>query len=212
MKILLLEDDYALHVAVKETIELESHDVDSFYDGISAYDAINSNYKLFILDINVPNLNGIEVLARIKQINPKANVIMISANVDIDMLKIAYQNGCDDYIKKPFDIDELMLKISRLDINKNYKISDEYTYILDTKKLMFNGEEKHLTKKENNLLHLLISNENIIVTKEQISNYVYDGEIPLDASLRSLVRRVRTKLPQDCIETISGLGYKFSIN
>ena len=114
MKIFLLEDDYSLNEAIKEILELEKHTVDNFYDGEIAFDNIlNNNYDLYILDINVPNIDGLEVLEKIKSISLILNVIIISANINIDLIKKAYLLGCDDYLKKPFDLEELALKINR---------------------------------------------------------------------------------------------------
>ena len=113
MKIFLLEDDYSLNEAIKEIIQLESHSVENFYDGETAFSKISNDFDLYILDINIPNINGLEILKQIKQINPKTKVIIISANINIDLIREAYTLGCDDYIKKPFDIEELLFKKNR---------------------------------------------------------------------------------------------------
>ena len=113
MKIFLLEDDYSLNESIKEMLETENFIVDSFYEGDVAYENIIGDYELYIFDINVPNIDGLYLLEHIKNINPNSKVIMISANINIDQIKEAYLKGCDDYIKKPFDIVELLLKINK---------------------------------------------------------------------------------------------------
>jgi DNA-binding response OmpR family regulator len=121
MKIFLLEDDYSLNEAIKEILELENHIVDNFYDGEIAFDNIlNNNYDLYILDVNVPNIDGLEVLEKIKSISLNLNVIIISANINIDLIKKAYLLGCDDYLKKPFDLEELILMLARYEKKNKY--------------------------------------------------------------------------------------------
>ena len=110
MKIFLLEDDYSLNESIKEMLEIESFIVDSFYEGDVAYENIIGNYELYIFDINVPNIDGLFLLEHIKNITPNTKVIIMSANINIDKIKEAYNKGCDDYIKKPFDIHELAFK------------------------------------------------------------------------------------------------------
>ena len=90
MKIFLLEDDFALNESIKDMLESENFIVDSFYDGKVALDNISGDYELFILDIFVPNLNGILLLEKIKQINKNSIVFIMSANIDIDTIKCAY--------------------------------------------------------------------------------------------------------------------------
>ena len=87
MKIFLLEDDYSLNEAIKEIIQLENHIVDNFYDGDVAFNNISNDYDLYILDINIPNMNGLEVLKNIKNKNPKTKVLIISANINIDLIR-----------------------------------------------------------------------------------------------------------------------------
>ena len=87
MKIFLLEDDYSLNEIIKEMMEINHHEVISFYDGEVAYTNIFDNYDLYILDINTPSLNGLEILKSIKNLNTKTKVIMISANINIETIK-----------------------------------------------------------------------------------------------------------------------------
>lgn len=87
MKIFLLEDDYSLNSSIKEILEAENFSVESFYNGAVAYENITKHYDLYIFDVNVPNIDGITLLEHIKNINPNANVIIISANINITKLK-----------------------------------------------------------------------------------------------------------------------------
>ena len=100
MKIFLLEDDFSLNESIKELLEAENFIVDSFYDGEIALDNLISNYLVYILDVNTPNIDGLSLLEHIKNINPNSKVLIISANINIDKIKDAYEKGCEDYIKK----------------------------------------------------------------------------------------------------------------
>lgn len=111
MKILLLEDNKKLNSTIIKRLEIKGYEIDGFTDGQDAYDAISDGYNCFILDINVPNVDGIEILKRIRKYYKEVPVIIISATVELDIIKESYDFGCNDYIKKPFFIDELEIKI-----------------------------------------------------------------------------------------------------
>lgn len=208
MKIFLLEDDYSLNEAIKEIIESQKHTVNNFYDGEIAFDNISNEYDLYILDINVPNLKGLELLKRIKIVNAKTKVIIISANINIDLIKKAYSLGCDDYIKKPFDLEELILKIDRYDQkNKIIHLDENIIFNLHKKELLINNEIFELTKNEKNLLFLLVDNLGNKINYEQIENFVYDGNAKTSDAIRSLVKRLRKKLPKDLILNSLEEGY-----
>lgn len=210
MKIFLLEDDYSLNTAIKESLELENHNVESFYDGLQALDSLSSLYDLYILDINTPTLEGISLIESIKRISKKIKVIMISAIIDIDKIRESYNKGCDDYLKKPFDIEELLLKIKKYDLERsetNIELSKNIHYSLRDKKFYINNKNVHLTKNEQAFLHLLILNKNSIVTNSQIEDYVYEGESKTSVAIRSLVKRLRKKLSNNLIETVNQEGF-----
>ncbi|QDF28134.1 response regulator transcription factor [Halarcobacter anaerophilus] len=210
MKIFLLEDDYSLNTAIKESLELENHNVESFYDGLQALDSLSSLYDLYILDINTPTLEGISLIESIKRISKKIKVIMISAIIDIDKIRESYNKGCDDYLKKPFDIEELLLKIKKYDLERsetNIELSKNIHYSLIDKKFYINNKNVHLTKNEQAFLHLLILNKNSIVTNSQIEDYVYEGESKTSVAIRSMVKRLRKKLSNNIIETVNQEGF-----
>jgi len=208
MKIFLLEDDYSLNEAIKETIEFDGHTVRNFYDGEIAFDNISNEYDLYILDINVPNIEGLELLSSIKSKNPNAKVIMISANINIEKIKEAYNKGCDDYLKKPFDIEELIIKISKFD-NKdgNIYFDNSIYFNLSSKELFIDDSPCVLTKNEKNLLYLLIENRGNKITYTQIEDFVYEGEAKTSDAIRSLVKRLRKKIPIDLILNSLDEGY-----
>lgn len=208
MRVFLLEDDFSLNESIKDMLESESFLVDCFYDGKVALDSINSNYDLFILDIFVPNLNGIELMYRIKKENSNSIVFIMSANIDISTIEEAYKKGCDDYIKKPFNIQELLFKLKKY--NKSgelFKLEDELFFDLKLKKLIYKNIDIELTKKEKQFLNLLVDNRGSIVNYNLIEDVVYDGEYKTIDAIRSLVKRLRKKLPKDIIFTNLDQGY-----
>ena len=208
MKIFLLEDDYSLNESIKEMLETENFIVDSFYEGDVAYENIIGDYELYIFDINVPNIDGLYLLEHIKNINPNSKVIMISANINIDQIKEAYLKGCDDYIKKPFDIEELLLKINKYTQKPHIIILDENLYFnKNDKKLFLNNIEIELTKKERNLLILLINNKSNKVSHSQIEDYIYDRVSKSSDAIGSLVKRLRRKITKDIIFNSLDEGY-----
>ena len=208
MKIFLLEDDYSLNASIKEMLETEDFIVDSFYEGDIAYENIIGDYELYIFDINVPNIDGLYLLEHIKNINPNSKVIIISANINIDKIKEAYLKGCDDYIKKPFDIEELLLKINKYIQRSNIVILDENLYFNKKEKTLFlENNELILTKNEKALLILLINNRGKKVNSTQIEDYVYDRVAKSSDAIRSLVKRLRKKISKNIILNSLDEGY-----
>jgi DNA-binding response OmpR family regulator len=208
MKIFLLEDNYSLNEAIKEILEIENHVVDNFYDGEMAFNNISNEYDLYILDINVPNIRGLDILEKIKSVNFKSSVIIISVNVNIGLIKEAYILGCDDYLKKPFDLEELVLKIKRYEkIPNNIKLTSNVSFNLFEKELYLNNEKIELTKNEKNLLYLLIKNMGTTISYSQIEDFVYDGKSKSSDAIRSLIKRLRKKLSEDLILNSLDEGY-----
>ena len=210
MRILLLEDDFALHKAIKATLAMGDHAVESFYDGLVALENSSIPFDLYVLDINVPNVSGLEITQKIKSFNPNAKIIIISAYNDIKTIKQAYGVGCDDYLKKPFDIEELLIKVQKLDTHSNENaifITNDLKYDLSLKILLLDNRKVELTKKESIFIHLLLSNNNRSVPYERIIEAVYPNEPSDINALRSLVKRLRKKLPDDVIKTDIVGGY-----
>lgn len=211
MKILLLEDNEKLNNSIQKRLALKNYTVDAFIDGQDAYDAITNGYSCFVLDINVPNIDGIKILKKIREYYTEVPVLIISATVELDIIKESYDYGCNDYLKKPFFIDELEIKIERLCKISDDKIKfDENSFFNYKDSLVIIKEEEHrLTKKERLLLNLFLTKQNQVVSYESIENYVWEGSFVSLESIRSLVRRLRKVLQEDYIETVVDTGYIF---
>ncbi|WP_294962395.1 response regulator transcription factor [Sulfurimonas sp.] len=211
MKILLLEDNKKLNTTIVKRLQIKGYKVDGFIDGKEAYDAITDGYNCFVLDINVPKIDGIQILKKIRESYKEVPVIIISATVELDIIRESYDFGCNDYLKKPFFIDELEIKIQRLCKVSNEKINFDSDCCFDYKDsiVTISNEDVRLTKKERLLLNLLLINKNQVVTYEAIENYVWEGSFVSLESIRSLVRRLRKILINDYIQTAVDTGYIF---
>jgi len=214
MKILLLEDNEKLNKSITKRLKIKNYIVDTFTNGEDAYNAITKNYSCFILDINVPKIDGIKILKCIREHNDKIPVIIISASVELELIKQSYDFGCNDYIKKPFFIDELEIKIEQLCDVKNELIQfDANSYFnVENSTIIINEIEVRLTKKEKLLFQLLFSKKNKVVTYQEIEDNVWEGNYVSSESIRNLIRRVRKVLNNKYIETLIDIGYTFKTN
>lgn len=216
MKIFLLEDDFALSKIIKTSLENKGFFVDSFSDGYKAIDVIiNSKYDMYILDVNVLGFDGHKVLEVIRSEDKEVPVIMMSAEIDIENIKKSYILGCNDHIKKPFDFEELYLKIQYLlshlntsNSSKKVNLGYEFSFDLQEEKLFKHEHEIDLTLKEKHLLTLLVKNLNNTVTNEMIHEYVWDSKEMEAVSMRSIVHKLKKKLKNGMIINLRGVGYK----
>ena len=211
MKILLLEDNQKLNKTITKRLKLKDYNVISFLDGAEAYEKITDGFSCFILDINVPNIDGIKILKKIREYYEIVPVIIISASVELDVIKQSYDFGCNDYLKKPFFIDELEIKIEKLCNIKDEKIYFDTNSYFDFKSaiIMMDNEEIRLTKKEKLLINLFLNKKNQVITYSTIENYVWEGSFVSLESIRSLIRRVRKILNKEYIQTVVDTGYIF---
>jgi len=210
MKILLLEDDTTLAGVIKKGLEKEHYTVDCYVDGEIALNAISNGYSCFILDINTPSLDGISVLQNIRDyLGVSIPVIIISSNHELEKIKSSYEKGCNDYVKKPFFIYELVQKVKSLShIEFNFiEFNDSYKYNFVEHTLYVDNEKIILARKEILFLELFISNLNRIVTYDEIENYVWEGETSNIDNIRALIKRIRKKLPSESIKIVTGYGY-----
>ena len=152
------------------------------------------------MDVNVPSISGLDLLHLIHEENNLSKVIIISSNTDLDSLQEAYKLGCVDYLKKPFHIEELRLKINKLGIPRKHLASG----------IKLKDETLTLTKSERALLNLLLENPKTVVTYAMIEEHVYSDKVMSMDSLRTLVKRLRVKLAEDCIHNIIDEGYSIS--
>mgnify|MGYP001283983124 CR=1 FL=1 len=212
MKILLLEDEISLNEHISKYLTLKGNDVVSFDDGLELLDCTNLyEYDFFIFDINVPNVNGLEILEFLRDKSIDSPVIMISALVDIEDVKKAYKLGCSDYLKKPFELAELELRmesiLKQFHFTKIVELGDGYTYDLHIKQLFSNSEAVVLSKKQNEILYILIKNRGKVLSFSTISDYIYEDKMKDFHTISSHVRDIRKKIDVDLIKNVRGVGY-----
>ena len=217
-KLLLLEDDLNLSETVCEYLEDQGFDVICVYDGDDAISAVYENsFDLLLLDVNVPNKNGFQVLKEIREQSNNVPAIFTTSLNSMDSLEEGYLSGCDDYIRKPFELRELLFRIQtilkREFSNKNdvINITPEITFNSISNELKCNGEEIKLNLKELKLLKFFLQHPNELLIHDRIYDYVWDyDEEYSDNSLRTYIKNLRKILGKDKIVSLKKLGYRFN--
>jgi len=218
-KILLLEDDANLNETVSEFLEEHGHDIVSVYDGYEAQEKLyESKYDLLLLDINVPGIDGLNLLKESREEGVVAPAIYITSMNSVDDLEKGFNSGCDDYIRKPFELKELLIRVETLlrrdffhESKKLIKISENIAYDTKNSELVIDGSSISLGNKESNLLKLFMKTQNEIISHERIYKHLWDfDEEPSDTALRTYIKNLRKIIGKDKIVSIKKQGYKFS--
>ncbi|MEP6616803.1 MAG: response regulator transcription factor [Ginsengibacter sp.] len=228
LSILLVEDEENLQEALKLNLELEGYEVTGVYDGVEALNTVRNEYfDLIIMDVMLPELDGISVCESIRLQNNEIPILILSAkNSGADRV-LGLKKGADDYLTKPFNLEELLLRVHKL-INKSKRISekqvvaDEYVFgknVVNFKALEstnHEGRKISLTKKEAMLLKLLIENKNEVVTREKILQAVWGYNVyPTTRTIDNFILSFRKYFEEDSrnpkyFHSVRGIGYKFT--
>ena len=226
--ILLVEDEENLHEALKLNLELEGYNVTSSFDGAAALKAVDEEYfDLIILDVMLPEMDGISVAETIRISNNEVPILILSAkNTSADRV-LGLKKGADDYLTKPFNLEELLLRVQKL-IDKNKKLLDKtslgnsYTFgdnIIDFKAqeaTTRSGQKIQLSKKETMLLKLLIENKNEVVPREKILQAVWGYNVyPTTRTIDNFILNFRKYFEEDSrnprfFHSVRGVGYKYA--
>jgi|AGBJ01.1.fsa_nt_gi DNA-binding response OmpR family regulator len=215
MKILILEDERTLALSMREFLEDSGYEVECFAHSDDAYDAIyDQAYDLLLLDVKVPGEhNGFEMLEELRKDGNMTPAIFITSLTDIDDLSRGYECGACDYIRKPFDLAELKLRVEQVMKLQCFASSEAcidlpsgYRYDLKKMKLTFHSESVILSKTETKILELLIKKRGSVVSCEMFWEEVW-GEWVDSANIRVQVGNLRKKLEKDFIKNIRGVGY-----
>lgn len=226
--ILLVEDEENLQEALKLNLELEGYEVTSSYDGVHALKMVQQeHFNLIILDVMLPEMDGITVCETIRLTNTEIPILILSArNTSADRV-LGLKKGADDYLTKPFNLEELLLRVNKL-IRKSEQLSlkvplpDVYEFgknKIDFKALECftkSGEKITLTKKEIMLLKLLIENKNEVVTREKILQSVWGYNVyPTTRTIDNFILNFRKYFETDSrnpqfFHSVRGIGYKFT--
>ncbi len=214
-KILLLEDDDLLNEIITEYLQENGFEVESFYDGEAAFDAIEQNkYDMLLLDINVPNIDGFEILGYLREIKNKTPIIFITSLTNVANIKKAFDLGVNDFLKKPFDLEELLIRIKHHLKEKSQKIFEFGDYRFDAKEYLLqkDGQKIDLKQKEAAILHYFLQHPKEIISSQELIANIWQGEKePTDATIRTYIKNLRKIFGSDAIENIKGLGYRFNL-
>jgi len=215
MKLLLLEDEFMLRTSIEEYLEAFGHQVISFNNGLDVLKILEKEtFDLLLLDINVPKLSGLDLLKELNTLEIVIPTIFISANLDIEDISTAFDLGACDYLKKPFHLKELGIRIARVKREQEIKssshmlLSKKYYFSKNEKLLFYNNSSQTLTKKQLQILTLLCENIGVIVDFEKFRSYVWNDEPVDNATIRAEISRFRKSLKIDFIVNIKGVGYK----
>lgn len=228
LSILLVEDEENLHEALKLNLELEGYEVTSAFDGAAALEAIKDEYfDLIILDVMLPEVDGISVTETVRISNNDVPILILSAkNASADRV-LGLKKGADDYLTKPFNLEELLLRVNKL-INKNKKLQERSTvgnsYTFGENIIDFKAQEAstksygkiQLSKKETMLLKLLIENKNEVVPREKILQAVWGYNVyPTTRTIDNFILNFRKYFEEDSrnprfFHSVRGVGYKYS--
>ncbi|MDD2829408.1 MAG: response regulator transcription factor [Sulfuricurvum sp.] len=216
--LLLLEDDPNLSESVSEYLEEQGFNVVCVYDAPSAEDALYEHkFDLLLLDVNVPAGDGFSLLKANRKGGNTTPAIFITSRNAMSDVEEGFESGGDDYIRKPFALKELLLRIQTI-LKRNFyhnptdaiTLADGITYDSDNQVLTINGNLQNLQLKEHKLLKLFIQHRNELLSHEMIMEHLWDyDETPSDGSLRTYIKTLRKLLGKDSIVSHKRLGYQF---
>lgn len=223
MKILIVEDEIELLNTIASYLENGDHICEKATTLFDAEDKLLSfNYDIILLDINLPDGNGIDFLKTVKETSPETGVLIVSARDSLDDKLKGLDLGADDYITKPFHLAELNSRINSLIRRKKYEGNNtikfnEIEINPDSKTVTINNKPISLTKKEYNLLLYFITNVNKVITKESIAEHLWGDDMEMASNfdfiythMVNLRKKIKKNGGTDYFRTMYGLGYKFT--
>ena len=216
MKILLMEDDPVLGDIVA-TYLAEYYEVSHAFDSKEAQEHIDeTKFDLFIFDINVPGKSGVELLEELRSFNDTTPAIVVTAYADTKHLKSSFDAGAHDYIKKPFELEELKLRIEKsrvlfhIEQDTPVKIGDTLMYYPRKHSVTDGTKEMMLRPKEAEILDYFIAHAQRLISQDELIQNIWGfEEMPSDATLRSYIRKLREIIGSDKIVTQRGMGYRY---
>ena len=217
MKILLLEDDMILQEIIEEFLVEQGYTVQSYFDGEKALDAIGAGvFDLLLLDVNVPKINGFEILTYLREIGNTTPVIYMTALSSMNDLKKGFDLGADDYLRKPFELEELNARIEH--VIRLYRLQEEIEF--DGMKfipkahqiLLEDNSIIEMRQKEAQVLEYFIRHRGKIISCDEIIENVWNDEhIPTHATIRTYIKNLRKMFSKEYFNNIKGEGYRFNI-
>jgi len=203
--ILLLEDDQNLADTIQELLQENGYIIDVAYDAQRAIDLSYENrYDMYIFDINVPVMNGFELLSSLRDADDTTPTIFISALADIDSITKGFNAGADDYIKKPFFPQELLIRVNaKFHKAQTVVMHKDIRYFPDSKDLFKNDVRLYLSDMLMQMLHIFLTNQNMVILKEELMECM---EHPTSSALRVAINKLKQQTSLE-IKNIRGTGY-----
>ena len=213
VRILLLEDDSLFNETLQDFLEEEGFFLDTALDPYSALElTYERNYDLYLFDVNLPYESGFDLLNKLRQSGDVTPTIFLTSRDDKASLTQGFETGADDYMKKPIDLDELLLRIQALlrrQVRKERMTIGEYNLDMVGKTLFHNNEELDVTKKAVELLVLLVQADGEVVSSDMIKNRLWAaGQNASDGSLRVYITQLKKYFPK-AIVNVRGVGYRW---
>jgi len=224
MKILIIEDEKSISDLIRMNLILEGFEAivsDEGYKGLQMFK--KEEPDLVILDLMLPDCDGFEILKEMQEVNYKTPIVILTAKSDQNDKLLGLGLGADDYITKPFDNKELILRIRNIfkrmkksELNPSNEINiGVFKIINNSRQFFINSEEIYLTKTEFDLMELLMNNHNQVLSREVLLNKIWGFESEVDTrAVDMTIQRLRKKLGAygECIQSLYGIGYKFEAN
>ncbi len=214
-RVLLLEDNFLFAETLQDFLEEQGFAIDIAKDGEDALQkSYHTNYDLYLLDIKVPKISGMEFLKMLRDSGDERPAIFITSHQDLETLKKGYMYGCDDYMKKPIDLEELLYRIevllkNRKKLGQTIKLNNKYHYDFKQRTIFEGKKTIKFSTKSILLLELFLENRSKVVTKEQIIEKLWSSsQEHSDGSIRVYINKLKNILGKDAIENIKGIGYK----
>ena len=210
-KILLLEDDLNLRETIEEELEEAGFKITATDNSDEVLELTYKNrYSLYLFDVNVIGMNGFKLLEALREAGDETPTIFLtSKNKTQDVIE-GFEVGASDYIKKPFDIDELIARMLRfLKTKKSYNISENITYFAESYEVINHEKKILLNQKDAQILEYFLNHKNQVISKEQILDDVYEGEYITDSTFRGYIKKIKTAIGEKHLRNIRGQGYIF---
>ncbi len=217
--ILLLEDDVTLHETLTEYLEEEGFAVAGAFDGEAAEDMLyEQSFDLLILDVNVPGKNGFEVLRSARQRGVDTPALFLTTRDTAADVERGFESGADDYVRKPFALKELLLRVQSMlrrrfshPVSERMELGEGLAFDLQNGQLYLDGEAVKLADKPRRLLTLLLQRRGEVVTHEVINTHLWGfDETPSEEALRTYIKTLRSAVGKARIISHKRTGYQFS--
>jgi len=214
MKILFLEDDPVIGDIVSSYLA-KTYEIKHCFDSNEALGyAENEKYDLYIFDINVPGISGIELLKSLREFNDTTPAIFITAYQELKYLKEAFGAGANDFIRKPFELEELQARVENLkellNIDAEVIINDSVSFNMKLHQITKDKKELFISAKESEILHYLIKNRQRVISSDELLQNLWEYEsMPSGDAIRTYIKSLRSIIGKEHIVNIRGEGYKF---